>query len=117
MSSATITERYNVSDLEKLSEQGYRYELIKGELIEMAPPGGEHGSRTMDFAAYVTVHVLANRLGTCFAAETGFLVAQNPDTVLAPDFAFVARERLKGPPPRGYVPIVPDLVLETRSPR
>ena len=55
-------------------------------------------------------------MGETFAAETGFLVGRNPDTVLAPDFAFVAKERLPDPLPKGYVPVVPDIVLETRSP-
>ncbi len=51
-----------------------------------------------------------------FAAETGFFVERDPDTILAPDFAFVAEERLPEPLPEGYVPVVPDFAVETRSP-
>jgi Uma2 family endonuclease len=94
-----------------------RFELVRGELRPMPPPAGdEHGFYSMDLSAYVTVHVRNHDLGRCYAAETGFLIARNPDTVLAPDFAFVAKERLTGPPGKKYVPLVPDLVLEVRSP-
>jgi len=93
-----------------------RYELVKGRLREMAPTGGTHGFSTSRMGGRIDVFVEDNDLGLCFAAETGFLVAQNPDTVLAPDFAFIAKERLPGPLTEKYVPIVPDLVVETDSP-
>ena len=82
----------------------------------MIPAGGGHGCVTMDLSALVGAHVIANRLGKTFAAETGFVVEENPRTILAPDFAFIARERVPDPIPAGFMPIVPDLVLETRSP-
>ncbi len=103
-------------DLERLSALGYHYELIKGELREMAPPGGPHGSSTSRLSVFVGMIIIDQDLGETFAAETGFLVGRNPDTVLAPDFAFVSKERLPNPLPRSYVPVVPDIVLETRSP-
>jgi Uma2 family endonuclease len=62
-------------------------------------------------------HVYAHDLGEVFAAETGFVLRRNPDTVRAPDFAFVRWERLpaEGLPP-GYVTVAPDLVVEVVSP-
>ncbi len=104
------------ADLERLSAQGYHYELIKGELREMAPPGGPHGSSTSRLSVFAGIIVIDQDLGETFAAETGFLVGYDPDTVLAPDFAFVAKDRLPIPLPKSYVPVVPDIVLETRSP-
>lgn len=92
------------------------YELIDGRLYPMAPTGDAHGVRTMSLSAYISIHVLNNDLGRCYAAETGFLVAQNPDTVLAPDFAFVKKNRLPPALSEKFVPLAPDLVLETRSP-
>ena len=83
----------------------------------MPPPAGdEHGNTTFDLGLEVGLFVRNQGLGRCYTAETGFVLARNPDTVLAPDFAFVARERFSGPPGQKYVPLVPDLVLETRSP-
>jgi len=118
MTVSTLTKPavYTAEDLERLSHEGHHYELIKGELHEMAPPGGTHGSTSSRIAYYVSALVYGQDLGDVFAAETGFRVAANPDTVLAPDFAFVAKERLPNPIPAGYVPVVPDLVVETRSP-
>ena len=107
---------HTAEDLERLSAQGYRYELIKGELREMAPPGGSHGSTTSRLTIFVGIYIIDKDLGEPFAAETGFLVGRNPDTTLAPDFAFVAKDRLPDPVPKSYIPVVPDIVLETRSP-
>lgn len=106
---------YTAADLERLSDEGHHYELIQGELREMALRGGTHGS-TSSRIAYYGGTVYEQDLGETFAAETGFLVSRNPDTVLAPDFAFVAKDRLPGPLPEGYVPLAPDLVVETTQP-
>lgn len=52
-----------------------------------------------------------------FGAETGFRLERDPDTVLAPDVAFVAAARLpRNGIPRGYPELVPDLVVEVTSP-
>ena len=107
---------HTAEDLERLSAQGYHYEMIKGELREMAPPGGWHGSSTSRISAFVSIFIIDEDLGGTFAAETGFLVERNPDTVLAPDFAFVAKDRLPKPLLKSYVPVIRDIVLETRSP-
>jgi Uma2 family endonuclease len=84
--------------------------------VPMSPTGGEHGSATKRLDHHLTSHIYANGLGECFAAETGFLVARNPDTTLAPDWAFIECERLPDPIPRGFVPVVPAMVVQTRSP-
>jgi Uma2 family endonuclease len=54
--------------------------------------------------------------GQIFAAETGFTLFRAPDTVRAPDIAFVRRERLPDPVPAGYLELAPDLVVEVLSP-
>ena len=51
-----------------------------------------------------------------FAQDTGFKIARNPDTVRAPDVAFVARERLAQIPEEGYADLAPDWVAEILSP-
>lgn len=95
----------------------WRYELVRGRLRRMPLPAGDlHGSFTFALTLSIGAYVQQNRLGRCWAAETGFLIARDPDTVLAPDFAFVAADRLLETPSAGFVPVVPDLVLETRSP-
>ncbi len=109
-------ELYTEADLECLSQEGYHFELIEGELKLMAPTGGGHGLTTIDLSTFVNHFVLMNDLGRCFGAETGFRISEEPRTILAPDFAFIAKARVPNPIPDGFVPVVPDLVLETRSP-
>ena len=49
--------------------------------------------------------------------DAGFWIERGPDTVLAPDGAFVRAERLRGPgDPTGYFEGPPDLALEVLSP-
>ena len=68
----------------RLSTSGRRYELVKGELYEMPPAGARRGDVAMEIGALLRVHVRANQLGRVFAAETGFIVRRDPDTVRAP---------------------------------
>jgi Uma2 family endonuclease len=58
----------------------------------------------------------AHDLGEVFAQDTGFQIHRAPDTVRAPDVAFVARARLEGIPAEGYAALAPDLVAEILSP-
>lgn len=92
-----------------------RCELIRGELRMMIPPGAFHGSIAMKLAIPIANHVEAHGLGTVYAAETGFWLARDPDTVRAPDVAFVRADR-PPPPERGYYPGAPDLAVEVLSP-
>lgn len=103
-------------DLERLSAEGQRFELVYGELIPMAPVGNEQGATTNDLIVVAGYFVRQNKLGRGFTSETGFRLSRDPDTVLAPDWAFIRKERLTGPVDRSFGEIVPDLVLETRSP-
>jgi Uma2 family endonuclease len=95
---------------------GLRSELIEGELHTMPPTFEDHGETTMRLSIILGQYVLANQLGKMYAAETGFLIARNPDTVRAPDIAFIRQERLPSPHPAPrWVPVIPDLVVEVAS--
>jgi Uma2 family endonuclease len=62
-------------------------------------------------------HVRENRLGETYAAETGFKLRSNPDTVRAPDIAFIKQERVNEiGEAKGYWPGAPDLAVEVLSP-
>jgi Uma2 family endonuclease len=93
-----------------------RTELVRGVLIVREPAGGRHGSVTMNLAIQLGIHVQRAGAGQVFAAETGFTLFRNPDTVRAPDVAFVRRERLPEPIPMGFPELAPDLVVEVLSP-
>jgi Uma2 family endonuclease len=93
-----------------------RTELVRGHLIVREPAGGEHGRIAMELGRRLANHVATHALGVVYAAETGFTLARDPDTVRAPDVAFVSRERQPDPPPRGFPTFAPDLVVEVLSP-
>lgn len=97
---------------------GFVYELIKGELIKVSPPPGhEHGLVAMNIAGPLFEYVKTNNLGNVYAAETGYLLEQDPDTVRAADVSFVSRERIeKAKPVEGYWKGAPDLAVEVISP-
>ena len=116
MAMKATTELVTAADFWRMSRDGVRRELVRGEVREMSPAGGEHGSATMVMGACLHDFVSERGLGRIFAAETGFLIARDPDTVRAPDCAFVRGDRLPGPLPRRFVPLAPDLVVETISP-
>lgn len=82
------------------------------------PPGGyEHGKSSSKFDRSLGNHVDAHRLGDVVTNETGFLLTTDPDTVRAPDVAFVVRERVEAAGRvTGYWPGAPDLVVEVISP-
>jgi Uma2 family endonuclease len=104
-------------ELLRLPSDGTRYELIRGELRHMAPAGKEHGEVTVRITWRLAQHVEGHRLGVVFAAETGFRIAADPDTVRAPDVAFVSQARLDAAGAvEGYWPGAPDLVVEVVSP-
>ena len=66
---------------------------------------------------FIAVHVRERQHGRAFAAETGFVLARNPDTVRAPDASFVSYDRLaQGELPPGYIEMAPDLAVEVTSP-
>ena len=91
-------------------------ELVRGVLRVREPPGYLHGRVALRIAARIAEHVRAKELGEVFAAETGFRLSSDPDTVRAADAAFIQSARLPDPPPVGYATVAPDLVVEILSP-
>ncbi|MEM1304419.1 MAG: Uma2 family endonuclease, partial [Planctomycetota bacterium] len=101
----------------QLRNHGKRCELVSGELRIMSPTGGEHGVLSARIAAVLNVHVATNGLGVCFGAETGFVVQRDPDTVKAPDAAFVKQDRIDAVGISAkYFPEAPTLAVEVVSP-
>ena len=113
----TTLQRSTASELFAMPDDGFRYELVKGELRKMSPAGGEHGAIIFNLSALLYNHIKANNLGQGFGAETGFKIASDPDTVRAADVAFVRRERIpEGGIPKNFWELAPDLVIEVVSP-
>lgn len=115
MSDASVSTRLmTVTDLATLPDDGKRYELNQGELVVMPPPKPDHGKVVIKIGALVLTFVESHDLGEVMT-EAGFLLATNPDTVRAPDIAYVAKSRI--PATQGeYYPFAPDLAIEVVSP-
>ncbi len=103
-------------ELARLSLPNKQVELIRGALVVREPPGTHHGAVSNRLAYLLTSHVEGEKLGRVFGQDTGFKIARDPDTVRAPDVAFVAQARLGAIPERGYAELAPDLVAEVLSP-
>ena len=100
-----------------MRDDGLRRELVRGEMRVMPPPGFEHGRVAATVAILLGAHARQAGSGVVVAAETGFLLASDPDTVRAPDAAFIARERVeKVGRTTKYWPGAPDLAVEVVSP-
>lgn len=100
-----------------LPDDGFRYELVKGDVRKMTPAGFDHGAIVANLTAPLQQHVKSHGLGVVCGAETGFKLSSDPDTVRAPDVAFVRRERIPGSGrPTGFWPGPPDLAVEVLSP-
>ena len=113
---STTTHLITAEELFNLPDDSLRHELIKGELLTMSPPGEEHGIVIMRLAAPLATYVDSQNLGVVYGADTGFKLEDNPDTVLAPDIAFIRSARM-GEPVKAYRSGPPDLVVEVLSPR
>jgi Uma2 family endonuclease len=113
--SHTAERRYTVDELPDIPEC---YELVDGELIMMMSPAGPpHGHVVMTLGIALGVYIEKHQLGAVFGGQTGFILTRNPDTVRAPDIAFLREERI---PAEGfgseYFDGAPDLAVEILSP-
>src|SRR5258706_2691268 len=97
-----------------MPDDGWRYELVDGGLRGVSPAGQEHGRVAMNLGSRLAQFVRERALGVVFAAETGFLIRRQPDTVRAPDVAFVSSARQSAA--EGFFPGAPDLAVEVVSP-
>jgi Uma2 family endonuclease len=112
-------QTYTVDEVWELAHQPENenryFELIEGELIEMPPPGGAHGQLASKLARYLGNFADEHNLGVV-TVETGYHPPNNRKTLLAPDVAFISKERAPDPFPEQYIPLMPDLAIEIVSP-
>jgi len=94
-----------------------RAELLRDEVILRSPTTSLHGIHTMRVSLPIAQFVEERALGVVCGAETGFVIqhADGAESVLAPDMAYLAAERIPDPLPEGLWRIPPDLVVEIRS--
>ena len=93
-----------------------RLELTKdGELIVMPPTGGESGKRNGNLFGEVWYWNRQSNLGEAFDSSTGYDFVAIGGGKMSPDVSWIEKSRLVGVEIVGFIPIVPDFVIELRS--
>ncbi|MBA3943541.1 MAG: Uma2 family endonuclease [Herpetosiphonaceae bacterium] len=93
-----------------------RRELVRGEVIEAMPPGGQHGAIAVILSMLLWMWAQRS-VGGYVGVEAGYILSRNPDTVRHPDVSYIRADRLPASGiPEGFWPLAPDLAVEILSP-
>lgn len=106
------------------SAPNQRVELVRGRLLVCEPSGSRHGEIEAGVVGALRLYLTRDRdargaertRGRLVCGDAGFWLSHDPDTVRAPDAAYISRERYDGSLPDGYAEFAPDLAVEVRSP-
>jgi Uma2 family endonuclease len=114
---ATTARLVTADELLRMPGDGKFFELVRGELRQLSPAYWSHSALEARLVAALVTYVSEHTLGQVTTSDGGYLLASGPDTVRAPDVAFVSAERI--PPDgaaKGFFPGGPDLAAEILSP-
>ena len=112
----TLKKLFKAEELIRLPSGKRRLKLVEGQLYEMALEGGRHGNVAANIGSRLGIHIEETDAGLTFAGGTGFILQRAPDTVRAPDCAFVSKTRLPLVElTDDYLEMAPDLVVEVAS--
>ncbi|MCG9889579.1 MAG: Uma2 family endonuclease [Thermosynechococcaceae cyanobacterium MS004] len=93
-----------------------RLELTKDrELIVMAPAGGESSEKNFDLVMEVGIWNRQSGLGRAFDSSCGYDFTAIGGGKRSPDVSWIEKSRLEGLEIVGFIPVVPDFVIELRS--
>lgn len=120
MNPATRTREsaWTAEQLYELGDGGKLTELVRGDLVEVTPSNPRHSALALHLARRLSAYVEDHDLGEVFGEAAGFQLAEDPDTVRAPDVSFVQRDRLpsREDQQKGFWRLAPDMVIEVVSP-
>ena len=99
-----------------LPDEGHRYEIVNGELIDMGNSGALHGYVCSLLLAALIGYIVPKKLGVILDSSTAFKMKNGNKR--SPDIGFFAKERLQGMTelPTGFLEGAPDLAVEVLSP-
>ncbi|MCY3779460.1 MAG: Uma2 family endonuclease [Chloroflexi bacterium] len=110
---------YTVDDLWAMDHdpdlEHRKFYLIDGVLYEDEMPKRPHGRLQIRIGHFLYEYEEQFGLGEA-TSEVGYYPSDTRHTALLPDVAFQRFDRLPDPPPEGYVPQMPDLAVEIKSP-
>ena len=94
-----------------------RYELVRGRAVEVPMPGAKHGKVCVTASVLLYQHVTQAGLGHVMSNDTLVHTRTNPDSGRGMDVCFISYARLpEDAVPDGPLQVVPELVIEVRSP-
>jgi Uma2 family endonuclease len=109
---SAVSDRITAEQLIANPDWKWGVELVEGQLVVMQAGGTPHSAASVAAAVTIGSWVRERGLGLCLTNEPGFILARDPDTVRAPDFAFIRANRVPDPPPDGYPELAPDFAIE-----
>jgi Uma2 family endonuclease len=112
---AAVEHLISAEELFQMPNLG-RCELVCGKIKKFLPSEFIHGLIVINLTVLLGNFVKLHKLGVMMGAATGFIIHRDPDTVRAPDVAFIRAERLPANLPQGYFDGPPDLAVEVLSP-
>lgn len=96
--------------------EGRRFELENGEVVEVSSPGEAHALVCWFVIRVLTEYVLRRGSGHLLTNDCGLIVQRSPDTVHGPDVMVFLENRTLEQASRGHTDRVPTLVVEVFSP-
>jgi Uma2 family endonuclease len=116
MSAAAAEALLTADEFLLLPNDGRPKELVRGRVVYMNVPWPRHGQICVKVVRLLGNFVEERGLGHVVSNDSGVRTERSPDTVRGADVAFYSYSRVPpGPFPRGYLPVVPELVFEVRS--
>jgi Uma2 family endonuclease len=107
--------RLSLAEYYRLPDPEQRLSIVRGMVVREPRAAYPHAALHTAIARRLAEHAEAGGLGTVLT-EGGFLLREDPPTVLGPDIAFVARDRVPEDPMSVVHPrFPPDLVVEIIS--
>jgi Uma2 family endonuclease len=113
MAATIVNSLMTAEEFEAVAERLGACELVRGEVITLSPGGVPHSFLTASMVTLLGDWARRTHLGRVLTGEAGLITERDPDTVRGADVAYYSYERLpKGPLPKGFAAIPPNLVVE-----
>jgi len=97
-------------------DDGLKTELVRGRVVTMCLPGGDHGEAQGNIFSLIKQYIRGKAIGRVMV-ETGMRTELKPDSVRGPDVSYWSKERLQlGVRVPKYPDAAADLCVEVLSP-
>jgi Uma2 family endonuclease len=118
MSTASVADPtlLTAEEFARRPDPGYPEELVRGRIVPMPQPTPRHGEICAQTVYLYRRFLEDHDLGKVVSNDAGVITGRDPDTVRGADVAFYSYQRVaRGPLPRDYMAVPPDLIVEVRS--